>query len=189
MIDKFLAHYPDIEARLISSVWADKLAEDETDIELRLGYGHWPGFEAELLFRDTLLPVCSPLFLRGHSPIEAIGDLATCSLIHVMGTEDHWARFFAMSGLRLTGGSHDIRVDSSVAAAEMATAGNRFALIQKRFLKPYLETGRLALALSRELEIDQGLYLLRPEAGERLKPEAILLRDWLLETCREGSLL
>jgi len=185
-IGGFLARYPDIEVRLISSVWADKLAADETDIELRLGYGHWPGFEAEFLFRDPLLPVCSPASLARDGPIETIGDLTTCSFIHVMGAENHWGKFFALEGLRLAGGSRDIRVDSSVTAAELAAAGERFALIQKRFLTPYLNSGRLVLALDRELEVDEALYLLRPEGSAAAKPEAILLRDWLLETCREG---
>lgn len=187
IIGKFLAAYPEIDLRLISSVWADKLAADETDIELRLGYGHWPGFEAELLFRDPLLPVCSPLSFKAHAPIEAIADLADCALIHVMGTEDHWRQYFALGALRWTGGSHDIRVDSSVAAAEVAATGDRFALIQERFLASYLDSGRLVLALKQELSIDQGLYLLRPEATAELKPEAILLREWLLEECRVGN--
>ena len=172
---------------MISSVWADKLAADETDIELRLGYGHWPGFEAEFLYRDPLQPVCSPASLRDHGPIEAIGDLVGLPLIHVMGTENHWANLFALEGLRPIGGKRDIRVDSSVTAAEIAAASERFALIQSRFLSSYFESGRLVLALDCALKVDEALYLLRPEGRASTKPEAILLRDWLLEDCRQGG--
>ena len=69
----------------------------------------------------------------------------------------------------------------------MAAASPRLALIQERFLPGYFETGRLVSALDRALEIDQGLYLLRPEAGQRVKAEAILLRDWLLAECRASN--
>ena len=80
---------------------------------------------------------------------------------------------------------HDIRVDSSVAAAEMAAAGKRFALLQKQFLAPYLTAGRLVVALDRDMRIDQGLYLLQPETKHQMKPQAILLRDWLIDVFQE----
>jgi LysR family glycine cleavage system transcriptional activator len=185
-IEAFQALYPKIEMRLLSSVWADKLAADENDIDLRLGYGHWPGFEAAFLFRDPVLPVCSPATLREGPAIAAIGDLVRHPHIHVMGIEDLWRQFFALDGVPLAAKPSDIRVDSSIAAAEMAAAGSRVALLQKRFLTPYLEAGRLVIALDREMEIDQGLYLLRPEKSAPMKPEAILVRDWLIATFGEG---
>ena len=89
-------------------------------------------------------------------------------------------------GLPLAAKLADIRVDSSIAAAEMAAAGSRVALLQKRFLTPYLEARRLVVALDQEMEIDQGLYLLRPEKTAPMKPEALLLRDWLIAAFGEG---
>ncbi len=181
-IDRFLSLYPEIEVRIISYVWAETLAADETDIDVRLGHGHWPGYKADLLFRDEVLPVCRP---QDGPPVRGIEDLATRSLIHVMGIEDVWGKYFAGGGLRLAARRHDIRVDSSVAAAEMAATGSRFALLQKRFLAPYLSAGRLAVALDRDMRIDQGLYLLQPETKHQMKPQAILLRDWLIDTFQE----
>ncbi len=179
-VDRFMLAYPHIEVRLISSVWADKLAADETDIDIRLGYGRWPGFEAEFLFRDPLVPVCSPDTFGALAPIETPEALAEQSLIHVMGTEDHWANYFSLLGLRPAGGVHGIRVDSSITAAEIAAVSRRFALIQKRFLKTYFESGRLTPAFGEELETDEALYLLLAETRERRKPEAVLFREWLL---------
>lgn len=186
IVEKFLAHYPDIDVRLISTVWADKLALDETDIEFRLGYGHWPGYKATLLFKDSVVPVCSPRALQDSPAIRDIKDLAAHSLIHVMGLEDIWQKYFAAAGLRLAAGRHDIRVDSSVAAAEVAAAGRRVALMQKQFLAPYLKAERLVVLLELEMRIDQGFYLLEPEAPDRSKPGAILLRDWLIEEFSAG---
>ena len=187
IIESFLASYPDIEVRLISSVWADKLAVDETDIELRLGYGHWPGYEAELLLQESVLPVCSPSTLQDSSAIRSIEDFSKRSLIHVMGIEDLWMKFFAIAGLRLHTRRHDIRVDSAIAALEMAASGTRFGLLQKRFLGPYLKAKRLIVPLEYEMRIEQALYLLRPESADRLKPEAILFRNWLLDEFKRGN--
>lgn len=181
MLESFLAAYPGIEVRLTSSVWADDLATDETDIDLRLGYGHWSGYKTELLLRESVLPVCSPLVLQDSSPIKSIEDFSKRALIHVMGLEDLWMKFFAMAGLRLTTRRHDIRVDSAMAALEMAASGTHFALLQKRFLDPYLRTKRLIIPLQRKMQIEQALYLLQPESIDRPKPEATLFCDWLLD--------
>jgi LysR family glycine cleavage system transcriptional activator len=184
-VDRFTQAYPNIEVRLISSVWADKLAADETDIDLRLGYGRWPGFEAELLFRDPIVPVCSRSTLEAMAPVDHPEALAGASLIHVMGTDDHWAKFFAEWQLQRSGGGSDIRVDSSMTAAEMACAGDRLVLLHKRFTKPYFETGRLVQMLNIELQVDEALYMLLAQTRERRKPEATLFYDWLLQEYRQ----
>jgi len=185
-IESFLSSCPEVEVRLISSVWADALAADETDVDLRLGLGHWPGYEMELLFRDRVLPVCSREAAEAGPAIERIRDLARRSLIHVMGVEDIWAKYLALDGGTLDTRNHDMRVDSSVAAAEMAATGTRFALLQKRFLGPYLDAGRLVVALEREMRMDHGLYLVRPETAGRPRRGAVLLREWLLDRFRES---
>jgi hypothetical protein len=42
------------------------------------------------------------------------------------------------------------------------------------------------IALDREMEVDQGLYLLRPEKSAPMKPEALLVLDWPIATFGEG---
>ncbi len=182
-VARFTRAYPHIEIRLISSVWADKLAADETDIDLRLGYGRWPGFEAEFLFRDRLLVMAGPeTFDKPPTPAE----IAESPLVHVMGPEDYWAKFFARHGLQRTRQSDDIRVDSSTTAAELACAGSRVALIQDRLSGSYLDTGRLVQVIDDALDVDEALYILLAETRERRKPEALLFHDWLLTEYRDN---
>jgi len=185
IVDRFLNAYPHIEIRLTSSIWADKLAVGEADIDLRLGYGRWPGYEAEFLFRDALVPVCSPRKKNRSPQHRSPDDIAGDPLVHVMGTEDHWARFFSMYGIARTDGLRDIRVDSSSTAAHIAATSDRSALIQKRFADHFVQAGQLSLELDVEVEIEQALYVLLAETPERRKPETILFRDWLLENHRE----
>ncbi|MEX3007380.1 LysR substrate-binding domain-containing protein [Hoeflea sp. TYP-13] len=185
LIDGFMTQYSDIEVRLVSSVWADRLAADETDLEFRLGHGHWPGYRAELVLRDPVLPVCSPSACA-HRAMTA-SELAEQPLIHVLGTEDHWSLYFAAHGVGVSERLPHVRLDSSMAAAELAASGNRFALLQKRLVDPYLQYGRLVRASDHELAVDQGLYLLRSENADRMTPEAILLRGWLLHAAGDMS--
>lgn len=185
VVDRFLDAYPHIEIRLTSSIWADKLAVGEADIDLRLGYGKWPEFEAEFLFRDTVVPVCRPTTTGVRSKPRTPDMIADNPLVHVMGTEDHWACFFSLYGIVRPPTRGDIRVDSSTTAAHIAATSERCALIQKRFVDDFRKTGQLGLVLDVEVEIEQALYVLLAETPERRKPETVLFRDWLLENYRQ----
>ena len=180
-LESFLAAYPGTTVRLCSSVWADQLANEEVDVELRLGFGIWTGVETELVLRESVVPLCSPAALDQDGQINGVEDLVARDLIHVMGLEDIWMRLFSERGLSSGTRRRDVRVDSTVAALELAANSRRFALLPRKFLGPYLEAGRLTLPLELEVPVDQGLYLLRPEGTSRRTPEAIQFRDWLIE--------
>ncbi len=180
MIDSFLQQYPGIEVRLISSIWADDLALDETDIDLRLGFGNWPNCHARLVLRDQVVPVCHPALLEnGVNKINRVEDFASFSLIHVMGIEDLWMKYFDACGLQLNVKRNDIHVDSAIAALEIAASGRHIALIQKLFLAQYLESGRLMVPLDIEMEMERAIYQVQTESHQQLKPEAILFNEWL----------
>ncbi len=180
----FLALYPHIRVRLASSIWPDKLAAGEADVDIRLGYGQWPGYEAQFLLRDALVMVCRPTERRKSLTVR---ELTRRPLVHVMGGEDHWRRFFAAAELSRSAQASDLHVDSSITAAEIAAQSKRLALIQERLAAPYLEQGRLRLAVSRSIKVDEALYVLLAETSRRRKPEAILLRDWLLDRVSPDS--
>lgn len=180
MIDAFRQQYPGIELRLISSIWADDLAADETDIDLRLGFGAWPNCDARLLLRDRVIPVCHPALLRGKTgKITKAEDFAAFTLIHVMGIEDLWMKYFEASGLQLDARRDDIHVDSAIAALEIAASSHSIALIQERFLHSYLAGKRLAVALDLEMDMEQAIYRVQVESRQQDKPEAILFSEWL----------
>jgi LysR family transcriptional regulator, glycine cleavage system transcriptional activator len=180
MIDSFLQQYPGIEVRLISSIWADDLALDETDIDLRLGFGSWPNCHARLVLRDLVVPVCCPALLKNNpGKINRVEDFAGFPLIHVMGIEDLWMKYFDNSGSRLGVKRDDIHVDSAIAALEIAASGRHVALIQQRFLAQYLQSGRLMVPLDIDMEMEQAIYQVQSESHHQLRPEAILFNEWL----------
>jgi LysR family glycine cleavage system transcriptional activator len=180
MIGRFMQQYPGIEVRLISSIWAEELAADETDIELRLGFGNWPKCHALPVLRDRVIPVCSPHLLRAKSrAIRRLEDLAAHPLIHVMGIEDLWMKYFDLGGLQLDIKRNDIHVDSTLAALEIAASSDCVALIQQRFLGRYLKARRLVTPLAIDMTMEQAIYLVQPESRRQPKPEAILFNEWL----------
>ena len=186
LIDRFTRQYPGIEVRLVSSIWAEELAADDTDIELRLGFGNWPDCHARDVLRDRVIPVCRPQLVRSKaSAIKRIEDFAAQPLIHVMGIEDLWMRYFDNAGIRLDVKSNDIHVDSALAALEIASSGRYIALIQQRFLGHYLDARRLVTPLDIVMDMEQAIYLVQPESRRQMKPEAILFSEWLTQVANE----
>ncbi len=126
-LDSFLTAYPGIDVRLCSSIWADSLAGDDTDIDLRIGFGNWAGHETELALRETVLPACNDAAGSSKTPISRVADLAARELIHVMGLEDLWIKLSLSAGLPLDSRRRDVKVDSTVAALELAPQLKRIA--------------------------------------------------------------
>ena len=61
-LPEFSRLYPDIPMRLVSHIWNDSPGPADVpadvDVEIRLGYGDWPGVIAEKLCDETIVPVC-----------------------------------------------------------------------------------------------------------------------------------
>ena len=181
IIEGFLAQYPGIELRLISSVWAEEVVDNEIDIDFRLGYGNWNHCRAELILRETVIPVCHPdLLTQRAAEIDGIASLAGFPLIHVMGIEDLWMKYLGQAGVEIGARRSDIHVDSVVSALQIVQSGVRMALLQTHFVEQQLAAGQLACPLDSRMDIEQAIYLVQPLAETSLKPEAILFREWLL---------
>ena len=182
IIDQFAGRYPHIDIKLTSSIWADRLAMDETDIDLRYGFGRWPGFESHLLFRDSVVAVSAPHIAKDIAGESISNVIKQRSLVHILGPEDYWAMLSSQLGLVPTRKRRDIQVDSALTAAEVAASSDRIALLPQHLTAPFVTAGRLTCVLDIALDVEQGLYMLLADTMERRRPEIVLFRDWLLES-------
>ncbi|MGF1611220.1 MAG: LysR family transcriptional regulator [Kiloniellales bacterium] len=183
-LPRFRASYPRISLRLFSSIWADALADELTDIDIRFGSGLWPGFEATLISQDGARVVCHRDVGRQKAVPARISEILEGNLIHVMGVEDLWARFQQATGATVSGRKAGTWVDTSLAALELVAAGAGSALILRSYVARFAESRPLWSPLDLELALDQAHYLLVPSGRTQVKPEALLFRDWLLEEAR-----
>lgn len=187
-LESFLKAYPDIDLRLGSAIWADALDPDEADIDIRFGHGHWPGFAAEFLSNEPAIPVCSPRHVEALGPVRSVADLAERPLVHITGLEDLWMRLFKSAGLETPAGAGHAKSDTSLAALELVANSQRCTLVPRSFAQGYLDQGRLIPALEVDVPMDLSHYLLVPDnAIQRLKPEALMFRQWLLEESQAQS--
>jgi LysR family glycine cleavage system transcriptional activator len=186
-LKSFCAAYPGIAIRLYSAIFAGAVPAERVDIEIRVGEGHWPGFAAERIENSPVIAVGAPG--PGTRRRRGLAELSGDTLIEIMEVDDAWARMFRAAGLPPPRRSQIVRVDSSLMAIELASAGIGHALVLSAFARPYLEAGRLVDLLGSARPPRFSHYMLRPLEPRRRKPEVGLFVEWLrLEARRSGIL-
>jgi LysR family glycine cleavage system transcriptional activator len=95
------------------------------------------------LLTSTILPVCSAkLFAKGPQ-LELPADVLKHELIHVLGYDDDWHRWFRKFQLNNVDVPHGLSVDSSLIAIEAVQRGDGIMLGRRPFIDHYLESGEL----------------------------------------------
>jgi len=182
-LPEFLQSHPHVDVRLSSVIWDNALPDEETDVEIRYGYGHWHGYRSELLLDSRIVIACSPTLLH-----ESKGKRAKFSvpspLIQIMGYEKSWQSVRQALNLEESSTTLGPTVDTTIAALELAASGAGYVLTHRLFLTSYLATGRLVLASEQTFADEYSHFLVMPLRAQRVKGEVRQFCDWLLEAAR-----
>jgi len=155
--------------------------------DLRIWYGSAPANDPryELLFKDRMVPVCSPSF-HEQSKIDSLQSLARQSLIHLDAETDwtNWQAFFnahEFDGPIGKGPS----VNNYTIAVQSARDSVGLLLGWERLLAPLIKRGLLVALDEFSLPAPGSFYLVSPHS-EPLRDSgrsARVLHDWLVESC------
>ncbi len=175
-LPRFQAEHPGLAIRLLSAIWADTVLGTGIDVEIRLGTGDWPDCRAEPLGPEWAVPVCHPdLAKRLKTP----SDLAAHPLVHILGFDDHWSRFFEMEDLARPAKGNRVTVDTTLAAVEWAAAGGGIALILERAARMLAKCERLAIPFDSRIPLGQAHYLVHRERASPQSSAARLVEAWI----------
>lgn len=180
-LPRFIAAHPKTQVRIVSSIWAEEYDAETFDLDIRYGFGTWPGFRADRLNREHLIPLCLPeIAARLHSP----ADLAKERLLHVLGYQDGWDSWLTAAGAgrvdaSRVDASRGLWFDTTLMAMAVAAEGGGIALGRTSLIETELASGRLVKPFALELLIEEGFFLVAPEKGARHK-DAGVFREWLL---------
>lgn len=176
----FRRQHPDVALRLVSAIWPDDFGPEGADLEIRYGEGAWPGMEALPLGGETMLPVCSPALAATIARPE---DLAAHTLLHAAGFAVGWPTWLDAVGVpALASHCAPLICDTQTMTLTLAAQGEGVALTHRRLVEHRHD---LVIALNRPVESHEGFWLVR---SARLRPEAILLWDWLKDRLDSASL-
>jgi LysR family glycine cleavage system transcriptional activator len=153
----------------------------EVELRIRYGFGSWPDENAELLFDETVYPVCGPEFAKTHQDAtpESLPELP---LLHVDWVDPDWMGWDEV--FRRVGVPHGPmrgrRFGKFFVALQAAQADQGVAVGWHRLVKSQLAEGKLVRLTDLELSAPGGYYLTWNN-NRTLSPAAETLRSWLRE--------
>ena len=192
-IAEFSALRPDIAIELET----DHLGVDpnRTDFDIWITYDggtRAPCAEVarrEMLFEDTLLPVCSAALLERHGRprnLDGTLDLYSWPLLYHLGFPSDWTDWFASQGAAPPDLSHasGFRLCSLLLQATLKGMGA--AIGRPTTIIPELEQGALVPLFDRPSTVRTRCCLMTTAAARR-KPEVQAFREWILERTHNPS--
>jgi len=175
----FWERFPEITVDHLISDNPRDYRRAEVELRVRYGLGAWADETAELLFDDTIYPVCGPGFARGHreATAEALPDLP---LLHVDWVDPEWADWdevFRRSQIP-HGPNKGRRFGKFSVALQAAQADQGVAVGWHRLVRHLLRDAKLVRLTDLEMPAPGGYYLTWNER-RTLSPAAETLRSWL----------
>lgn len=114
----------------------------------------------QLLLSSTVTPVASPELLSKRSNWESPQDIQDFQLIHIVGYDDDWHKWFRKYGLNDVEVPRGLTVDGSLIALETAMhGGDRILLGRRPFINQYLQSGQLVEVFNRPYTLSSNYYL------------------------------
>ena len=168
--------HPDIEIKLITSIWESKADKQPVDIDIILAPQKHANPHLEKLADEFIVPVCG---VESAGTIRSPRDLLNQNPIHILGFDDHWARYLSAFGLSHDVSSIRLTSDTSVAAMEMVAAGLGCAIVIDRFAKQAIQAGRAVRIVGDPVGLGQSHYLSRGEAHTKIEPAVEAFASWL----------
>lgn len=182
------AAHPGLRLRLYASIWSDDLDDARVDLEIRYGDGRWEGLVAEPLTAPVSVPVCPPGTEFGPDPAAVLAAAMRRGVVQIFGCEDLWTRLARRLGLPDGAVRTQDSVDTSLIALEMVAAGHGPAMVSRELARGHAAAGRVCLPPGDGLALrhEQAHHLVSPRRVRPPRAEALILREWLVETFREG---
>ena len=185
-IAKFRAQFPDVDIRLVASAKVQDLAATGVDLAVRYGSGAWPNVTADLMFGNEIFPVCAPLYLKRHEPLNRLTDLTGADLLHLAQFDRNWVTWetwLGAFGLAPPAARKKLLFDNYMLLLHAAVRGEGVALCGGRLAEDLIERGELVKPIDAALPSEFSFYLLHP-AHQTLRPQVAQFRKWLLAEAR-----
>lgn len=182
-LDRFRERHPDIDLRISASMHLVDFAREDVHVGLRYGTGHYPGLHVELLMRNEVFPLCSPVLLRGRRALKRPEDLRHHTLLHDdASVRDEscpdWPMWLRAAGVTDIDATRGPRFDHASMALDAAIAGRGVALTQGVLAGDDLAAGRLVRPFALTFPVEFSYYVVCPPSL-RDDPKVAAFRKWV----------
>ncbi|WP_413875629.1 LysR substrate-binding domain-containing protein [Albidovulum sp.] len=155
------------------------------DLRILYGDGRWPEYDAERFLEASLIPVCSPEYLRKAGKIVEPCDLRGHLLIHDDNTQ-FWKQWLQDMGVTdFDPGTELVLQDQHMVIAAVLS-GYGVALCREVFVKEDLRRGSLRKLFDHSVDDTSGYYVCARK-DIPLTASASVFKRWLISHAREFS--
>lgn len=167
----------------VNQLVSDRPAAIDGSIDFRIAYGVMGSAtpNSYQLFRDALIPVCSPAFAAKNS-VTDLPALAAMPLVHLDAPDADWTtwrKWFDEQGYHgeISSG---IRVNNYTIALQAARDDAGLVLGWERLVQPLFDRGLLVTFGGFSLEAP-GTFFIESQSRETMSDNAKAVLDWLLK--------
>ncbi len=175
---RFYTLHPQIVLNLLPQSQAYDFSQPETDASIRFGSGEWGDCTAHYLIGRDVVAVVSPQLLRARKGKLRPQDLLEIGLLHHMSVPHAWSEWFAQFGIQGLNLNIGKRFDQFTLIIQAVVAGLGAALVPRILVEDELLSGRVTLASSAAVRLQQGYFLCFP-ASKSEHPQLLAFRKWI----------
>ncbi len=186
LLPEFKVKHPSVEIRLVSASEPVDFERDNVDLGIRYGYGQWKHTASDMLFLDSLFPVCSPALLE-HVTLKTPQDLSHCSLLHLNLRRSDWPDWLANPGCQNLIPDNNLFLEDLGVVYQCAIAGMGVAIAQQAYVADDLAARRLVAPFDSILRRPKGYFLVCPRDRVHV-PKIRIFWDWLRERLATDAL-
>lgn len=178
-LSRFQARHPDVEIFLSTSTRAVDLSRETFDCAVRFGNGEWPSVGSQALYKEDLVPACSPQWLKAN-PLRSLKALRSAKLLHARARRADWGLWLSAQGLTGVDTTAGPIFETRDLAIQAAIAQMGIAIVDPRFVEGELRAGQLTLPFEQRLALPTGYWLVWRPGRESGRPLAAF-RRWVAE--------
>jgi len=185
--------HPEINVRMITATEPLDFKSSEIDFAIR----YWkksdvekkkkPGFRADLLFDETIIPVCSKEYIENSGPVGEASDILDRSLIFCDTETEEWQLWCGAVDIVYKEPLQRIVVDSRALAMKAAVDGLGIAMGRTPIHDDYIAKERLIAPVPLELVTGYAYYLVYTERKGQMR-SVQKFRKWLLKESAKGRM-
>jgi LysR family glycine cleavage system transcriptional activator len=159
-------------------------SDDDIDIAVRYGRGHYAGLRSDRLFAPQLVPVCSPALVKGRSAQARADALRDKPLLHDKARRN-WRPWLDAQGLRDVDATRGLCFNDQTFMLQAALLGQGVALAPKALVADEIARGRLVVLGDAGRPSKSAYWCVTPNAHYDDYLVA-LFRNWLLAEARRS---
>ncbi len=182
----FHESHPDIDLHIRTlDAESNPSQANQADLEIFISSETNHGPYVKQLLTCEITPVASPDYIEYRKPTEP-GEILDFDLIHILGYEDDWHRWFRDNKLDTQEVPRGLTVDSSLFAIDATVRGDGVFLGRRPFINSYLKSGKLVEVFDHSYRLHAN-YFLRLHIGTKNSRNKDRVSNWLAALADKGK--